>query len=138
PPVPQAAPSARVPSTRGALHRSSWSRFKSQRPDVEVKLAALERENLALHPPTECVGDRDGDLEIRREAPADGLVLIALEEPLPRRALLRLVDHRQTSLPFSYASRSIRVSVPSSRRIVAPTAPSARRLTISAGSRMTS
>src|SRR2546430_16267161 len=43
--------------------------LEAQRSDVEAELAALEDEYLALHPPTECVGDRDGDLKIWREAP---------------------------------------------------------------------
>src|SRR5882724_2479207 len=65
--------------------------LQAQRAGLEVELAPLEREDFALHAPAARVRDRDGRLEVRREEPADGLVLIALEEALARWALLRLL-----------------------------------------------
>jgi len=48
-------------------------------------VAALARQDLALRPPAVGVGDRRGDLQVRRELLPHGVVLRFLEEAGPRR-----------------------------------------------------
>src|SRR5207244_4213383 len=68
---------------------------QAQRAGLEVDVAALKRQDLALRAPAEGVLDRGRDLEIRAELTSDRLPLPVLEEAFARRRLLELLDRRE-------------------------------------------
>jgi len=69
-------------------------RVEPERSGPEVEVPALKRQYLALCALAEGVRDRRRDLEIRRQPTPHGLVLVALEEALARRALFQHLEHR--------------------------------------------
>jgi hypothetical protein len=78
-------------------------------------MAAFQRQHLRPHAPPERVGDRAGDLKIRRQVSPHRFVLLPLKESCRGDASLSLrISGSRASLPFSYARLSSRPSTPSS------------------------
>jgi len=69
------------------------ARIEAQRALGEIELPALEHQDLVLHPPAVGVGNVRDDLQIRREVAAHRLILLRLEEALPRARFLELLEH---------------------------------------------
>ncbi len=68
------------------------SRLQTQRAGLQVKLAPLQSQHLAVHAPAIRIGNRHGNLEVLGEMPPHGEEPLRLEEALTRGSLLELSD----------------------------------------------
>jgi hypothetical protein len=99
-------------------------------PALEVDLAPLQRQDLALESPTREVGERRWRPSVLGQVSAHRLELLALEESTPGVVLPGHLDVRHALEPLAlHASENIRLSAANSRLIVAAAAPSPWRFT---------